>query len=141
MTTMNNTKFFKGIHILADLWECDSSKLNFIKEVKQVLQKAVKKGKLTALNDYFFQFNPSGVTGVYVLSQSHISIHTWPEKNFASIDIFTCGPPENALKAFEAVCEELKPKRIQKKLLERMDEGKNIETIKTRNTIFVKKTK
>jgi len=136
-----NTQFHKGIHIIADLWGCDPKKLNLIKEVKPVLKNAVSKGKLTVLKNYFFQFKPFGVTGVYVLSQSHLSIHTWPEKNFASIDIFTCGPPENAIKAFESICSELKPKIIEKKFMERMSEGNKIEVIKTRNTFITEKTK
>ena len=141
MTIVINTQFHKGIHIVADLWECSQEKLNFIKEVKAVLNKAVEESKLTALQDYFFQFEPFGVTGVYVLSQSHISIHTWPEKDFASVDIFTCGPPENALKAFEVICNELKPKRIEKKFLERMDENNKIEANKARNTMVAKTRK
>ena len=135
---MINTDFHKGIHILADLWECNPEKLSFIEEVKPVLKKAVSEGKLTILQDYFFQFKPVGVTGVYVLGQSHISIHTWPEKNFASIDIFTCGPPEQAIKAFEVLCRELQPKRIEKKFLERMDEGNKICSVKTKNVLIIK---
>jgi S-adenosylmethionine decarboxylase len=139
MMKVNNTEFHKGIHIIADLWECSSQKLSFVKDVKELMKKAVEESELSSLNDYFFQFEPFGVTGVYVLSQSHFSIHTWPEKNFVSIDIFTCGPPEKALKAFEVICNELKPKRIEKKFLERMNEGNSIETIKTRNIIAIKK--
>ena len=138
---MINAQFREGIHILADLWECNPEKLHFVKEVKELMQKAVTESRLTALNDYFFQFKPIGVTGIFVLSQSHFSIHTWPEKNFASIDIFTCGPPEQALKAFEVLCNELQPKRIEKKFLNRMHEGKKIETIKTRNTVIAEKRK
>lgn len=137
--TVINVEFTKGIHIVADLWDCNPEKLNFVEEVKNIMKKAVSESNLTVLKDYFFQFKPSGVTGIYVLSQSHFSIHTWPEKKFASIDIFTCGPPENALKAFESLCRELKPKRIEKKFLERMDEGKRIESIKTRNIIIAEK--
>lgn len=137
--TVINTSFHKGIHIVADLWECQNKeKLNFVETVKEVMKKAVEESELTSLKDYFFQFKPVGVTGVFVLSQSHFSIHTWPEKDFASIDIFTCGPPENALKAFECICNELKPQRIQKKILERMDEGRKIETVKAMNTLSVK---
>jgi S-adenosylmethionine decarboxylase len=139
MTTVINVQFREGIHILADLWGCNQEKLFFVKEVKELMHKAVQESKLTSLNDYFFQFNPCGVTGICILSQSHFSIHTWPEKNFASIDIFTCGPPEQALKAFEVLCNELQPKRIEKKFLNRMHEGKKIETIKTRNTRIAKK--
>ena len=136
--TVINTNFHKGIHILADLWECNPEKLSFIEEVKPVLKKAVFESKLTVLKDYFFQFNPVGVTGVYVLSQIHISIHTWPEKNFASIDVFTCGPPENALKAFEVLCRELEPKIIEKKMLERMNEGNKINSFETEKVLITK---
>lgn len=140
---MNNTGFRKGIHIIADLWgcTCHPDKLKFSPHVRKIMKKCVKESGLTALKNYFFQFEPVGVTGVYVLSQSHFSIHTWPEKNFASIDIFTCGPAEKALKAFEVLCNEFQPKRIEKKLLERMDEVNQIESIKTKNTLFTKKRK
>ena len=136
---MINTQFHKGIHIIADLWGCNPEKLSFIDEIKPVLSRVVKESGLNSLQDYFFQFEPKGVTGVYVLSQSHISIHTWPEKNFASVDIFTCGPPENAVNAFNTICNELQPKRIQKKFLERMDEKKQFETIKARNVLAAEK--
>jgi len=141
MTTVINTEFRSGIHILADLWECDEKKLLYLEDTKQIMKKAVEESKLTVLKDYFYQFKPFGVTGVYVLSQSHFSIHTWPEKNFASVDIFTCGPPENAIKAFESICSQLKPKKIEKKFLSRMNEGNKIETIKTRTNFIAEKRK
>lgn len=136
---MINTEFHKGIHIIADLWDCTPEKLFFVSEVKKTMNKAVSESKLTSLKDYFFQFNPVGVTGVCVLSQSHFSIHTWPEKNFASIDIFTCGPPEQALKAFETLCNELKPKRIEKKFLERMDEQNSINSFEPEIPLIIEK--
>lgn len=81
----------EGKHIIIDGFECDSSHLNNITYLEKLLKKAAIDAGMEVLNSYFYQFEPQGVTGILVLSTSHISIHTWPEERYASLDFYTCG--------------------------------------------------
>jgi S-adenosylmethionine decarboxylase len=81
---------FAGTHLLADLW--DASNLADPEHIDQALREAAVTAGATILHSHFHHFTPNGgVSGVVVLAESHISIHTWPERNFAAIDIFMCG--------------------------------------------------
>lgn len=89
---------YAGCHIILDLWEAES--LDNIKLIEQCLLKAVKAAGATLLHIHLHHFSDGGgVSGVAVLAESHISIHTWPEKNYAAFDIFMCGntQPEKAI--------------------------------------------
>lgn len=79
-----------GYHCTWDVYNCDSSKLSYVPYIEEVLHKIVDELKLTKVNSAFKQFDPVGVTGFILLAESHISIHTWPEHNFAAIDVFSC---------------------------------------------------
>ena len=81
---------FAGTHILVDLWGAQNlTDRNFI---DQTLHRAAEAAGATVLNSHLHQFSSSGgVSGVLILAESHISIHTWPEREFAAIDIFMCG--------------------------------------------------
>lgn len=79
-----------GHHCIWDVYNCDSNKLSYVPFVEEVLNRIVDELKLTKVNSAFKQFEPVGVTGFILLSESHISIHTWPEHNFAAIDVFSC---------------------------------------------------
>jgi S-adenosylmethionine decarboxylase proenzyme len=81
----------EGKHIIIDAFECDSSLLNNMTYLEQLLTKAAQDAGMEILYAYFYQFHPQGVTGMLVLSTSHISIHTWPEERYASLDFYTCG--------------------------------------------------
>ena len=79
-------------HILFDLKQCLlTSPLDDEEYVKETLIEAAKIGKLEVLKVDTYKFEPHGVTGYALLAESHISIHTWPEKGTAAIDIYTCG--------------------------------------------------
>ena len=81
---------FAGTHLLVDLW--DASNLSVPVHIDQALREAAVTAGATILHSHFHHFTPNGgVSGVVVLAESHISIHTWPERNFAAIDIFMCG--------------------------------------------------
>jgi S-adenosylmethionine decarboxylase len=93
---------FAGTHLLVDLWECRN--LDDLTMVEDVLREAVAACKATLLNLYLHHFGEEqGVSGVAVLAESHISIHTWPERGYAAIDIFMCGrcDPQAAIPVFE----------------------------------------
>lgn len=81
---------FAGTHLLVDLW--DATNLDSPEEIDRVLREAAIVAGATILHSHFHHFSPNGgVSGVVVLAESHISIHTWPERNFAALDIFMCG--------------------------------------------------
>ena len=81
---------FAGLHLLLDLW--GARNLNDVTAVETALRDAAEAAEATVLNVNLHHFAPSGgVSGVLMLAESHISIHTWPERDFAAIDIFVCG--------------------------------------------------
>ncbi len=98
-----------GIHLFVDLW--GASNLNSPEETEKVLIQAAKDAKATVLYSYMHRFQPHGVSGVVVLAESHISIHTWPEKEYAAIDIFMCGNAD-PYSAINKIKEYFTPERI-----------------------------
>ena len=81
---------FAGMHLLVDLWgACNLADPDLI---ERSLRAAAEAAGATILHSHFHHFSPNGgVSGVVVLAESHISIHTWPERDFAAVDIFMCG--------------------------------------------------
>ncbi len=81
---------FAGMHLLVDLW--GARNLSDPALIDTALCEAARAAGATILHSHFHHFSPNGgVSGVVVLAESHISIHTWPERHFAAIDIFMCG--------------------------------------------------
>ncbi len=104
-----NTATHAGIHLFVDLW--GASNLNSPEETEKVLIKAAKDAKATVLYSYMHRFQPHGVSGVVVLAESHISIHTWPERGYAAIDIFMCGQAD-PYAAVNEIKKYFKPEKI-----------------------------
>ena len=101
---------FAGRHLILDLWEATG--LDDEKREEQALNDAVKAAGATLQHIHVHKFSPNGgVSGVGVLSESHISVHTWPEKGYAAFDIFMCGDaePQKAVPVLKAA---FKPKRM-----------------------------
>ena len=89
-----------GIHVLADLNGIDAERLSSCEALEKLLRAAAEAAHAHVLHSHFHGFGEGqGVTGVVLLAESHISIHTWPECGFAAADIFMCGSaqPELAL--------------------------------------------
>jgi S-adenosylmethionine decarboxylase len=80
-----------GTHLLLELKSCNSKVLNDLKKVQEILVSAAREAKATIIETSFHKFSPFGISGVVVIAESHISIHSWPEYGYAAIDIFTCG--------------------------------------------------
>jgi len=78
-----------GVHLIIDLYEAEG--LNDIDLIEATLRHCVEAAKATLLHIHLHHFQPSGVSGVAVLAESHISIHTWPEAGYAALDVFMCG--------------------------------------------------
>lgn len=101
----------KSSHIILDLYECDSEILDSPDKIKNILEKAVKEAKATLLHIKIHKFSPYGVSGFVIISESHISIHTWPEAKYAGVDIYTCGEKTTPEKAAEFIIKKLKSKK------------------------------
>ena len=80
-----------GKHYLLNLYGCPFDKLNDYKFLIDLLEDAASISRATVVQTIFKKFEPQGVTVLCLLSESHISIHTWPEKGEAAVDVFTCG--------------------------------------------------
>jgi S-adenosylmethionine decarboxylase len=80
-----------GRHLLLELFDCDLDAINNVETVKGTLIEAAKRAQATIVDVVFHEFNPFGVSGVVVIAESHLSIHTWPEYRYAAVDIFSCG--------------------------------------------------
>ena len=106
-------------HILFTLKGCPFELLDGEKEIKMMLYRATEASKSTLLNLATYKFDPQGVTGFAMLAESHISIHTWPEKGIAVCDVFTCGDDTEPQKAVEYMKEQLKATDIVSNQFER----------------------
>lgn len=80
-----------GTHLLVELRDCNPTILHSLEEVRDALVSAAKEAKATIVDISFHEFNPFGISGMVVIAESHLSIHTWPEYGYAAVDIFTCG--------------------------------------------------
>jgi S-adenosylmethionine decarboxylase len=88
-----------GKHCILELYGCSSARLNDEAFLRDTITTAAKRAGATLLNLITHRFEPQGVTGLALLAESHISIHTWPESGYAAVDVFTCGDhtmPEQA---------------------------------------------
>ena len=94
---------YAGSHLIIDLWEAEG--LNDRDRIETALIDAVKAAGATLLHIHLHTFSEGGgISGVAVLAESHISVHTWPEKGYAAFDVFMCGDaePRKALGVFKA---------------------------------------
>jgi S-adenosylmethionine decarboxylase len=76
---------------LVELKDCNPALLRNLEEVRDALVSAARKAKATIVDISFHQFSPFGISGMVVIAESHLSVHTWPEYGYAAVDIFTCG--------------------------------------------------
>jgi len=111
-----------GTHLLVELKECNAKVLSSLKEVQDALVNAAKIAEATIVEVAFHEFNPFGISGIVVIAESHLSIHTWPEYEYAAVDIFTCGNI-------------LKPEKAVKYLIERL-QSKNPSVVEVKRGII-----
>jgi S-adenosylmethionine decarboxylase len=117
-----------GKHLLLELKDCDTEVLNDLSFIKTMLPDAAREAGAMVLGESFHQFNPQGVSGVVIIAESHLFIHTWPECGYAAVDIFTCGDSVQASKAAQRLISELKAKNhsileIQRGILDNQEDG------------------
>jgi S-adenosylmethionine decarboxylase proenzyme len=81
----------RGIHLLVEYVGCDAEVLTDLMAIEGIMLEAARRASVTVLTRMFHKFGSDGVTGVVVVAESHLSIHTWPEHAYAALDFFTCG--------------------------------------------------
>ena len=108
-----------GRHILAEYYGCDLDILNDLELLENYMREAVIESGATIIDSIFHQFNPHGISGVIVIAESHMALHTWPEYGYAAIDFFTCGDRVSPFKAFDYMNKRMKPKKYSSKELMR----------------------
>lgn len=100
-----------GEHIVTEFLECEN--LNAIDELEEQLRRAAYAANATVLGVETHQFSPVGMSGLVLLQESHISVHTWPEFGYVAIDIFTCGEHVSTDKALASLQGFFKPKKMK----------------------------
>lgn len=103
-----------GVHIILEFFGCDPNTLTRRDYVERVMLEAAQKANTHSIGTFFHQFKPHGVSGVIIIEESHISIHTWPEHGFAAIDFFYCSDEVDPEKAIEVLIEGFKPAKISR---------------------------
>jgi len=128
-----------GKHIIAELYKCSSSVLNDSDVMEKHMREAARLSGATIISSSFHHFSPFGVSGVVIIAESHLTVHTWPEYGYASIDIYTCGDTLDPYKAYRYLIEHLRSaeqsvmemKRgmfdVQHKLLHKADKRKSLK--------------
>lgn len=97
------------IHHFGSLTVSGPEKIKNVEDVAQILRQVVTTSGLSKVAEVFHQFRPYGVTGTIVLAESHINVHTWPEKNLVTYDICTCGGSEKSYKTLAALFHQFSP--------------------------------
>ena len=96
-----------GRHLLIELQDCDTGVLNDLDFIRDAMLTAAVDCGATVMGESFHRFSPQGISGVVIIAESHLSIHTWPEYSYAAVDIFTCGTTVEPEKAAETLIEKL----------------------------------
>ena len=90
-----------GRHILVEYYNCDKELLKDHEAIEKHMNQAALEANATIVTSCFHKFNPWGVSGAVIIQESHLTIHTWPEYGYASVDLFTCGDSVNPWKGFK----------------------------------------
>ena len=108
-----------GRHCILELYQCDHAKLNDEAFIRTTITSSAKIAGATLINLVTHSFKPHGVTGLALLAESHISIHTWPEIGYAAIDVFTCGDHTMPDKACNQLAKDFLAKHFSFKNIQR----------------------
>lgn len=117
-------KAFAGLHLIIDLW--GAKNLSNLQVMEQAFRDSVSACEATLLHIHLHHFKPNGgISGVAVLAESHISVHTWPEADYAAFDVFMCGDADPR-KATNILCKAFTPSRTEVREILR---GENIDQV------------
>jgi spermidine synthase len=117
-----------GTHILLDLYGCDPDRLNNLEFLRQMSLEGVRRSGATIVGDHFKQFEPQGVSGVIIIAESHLSLHTWPEYSYIAMDYFTCGDHIDISEAIAYFEDSLMPQKV---VTSRLGRGNGLDRTNT----------
>jgi S-adenosylmethionine decarboxylase proenzyme len=100
-------KNYLGRHMLVEFYNCNPDALDDVALVEQEMNHAARECGATIVQSSFHRFEPYGVSGVVVIAESHLAIHTWPEYRYASVDLYTCGGDIDPMVAYNVLKEKL----------------------------------
>lgn len=107
---METKLFTLGRHLLSEFYDCEPNILNNVSLIERVMTEAATVAGATIVQKNFHHFSPYGVSGVVVIAESHLAIHTWPEYGYAAVDLFTCGESVDPIVAYDYLREHLHAK-------------------------------
>lgn len=102
-----------GRHVLIEYYGCPSDVIKNNALIEKFMREAAEYSGATIVESVFHHFNPYGVSGAVIIAESHLTIHTWPEYGFASVDVYTCGDSVNPWKAADYLAEKLQSKQTE----------------------------
>ncbi len=97
---------------MCEAYECDPGVLDDIEAVREIMVGAALRAGAEIREVAFHRFSPQGVSGVVVISESHLAVHTWPEHAYAAVDVFTCGQRVDPMIACEHIRDQFKARRV-----------------------------
>lgn len=114
----------QGTHLIGEFYNCqDSDYMNGVDALRDLCIAKVREAGLTIVGECFHQFEPAGVTGAVILAESHLTIHTWPENGYVTMDVFVCNySTDNTAKAhklYEELQKALSPGKEDQHVLQR----------------------
>lgn len=104
----------EGRHVLAELTGCPPQVLDDVAGLESCFRQCAVEGGATLVSSHFHRFSPQGVSGVVVIAESHVTVHTWPEHGYAAVDVFTCGRPEIAEAIMARIVTALQAEKVRR---------------------------
>lgn len=120
---------FLGRHVVAEVYGCRFGILNDVEAVQNIMVNAALEAGAEVREFVFHKFSPQGVSGVVVISESHLAIHTWPELGYAAVDVFTCGDKVNPWDACNYVAEKFGADYVDASELKRGQMTEQVESM------------
>jgi S-adenosylmethionine decarboxylase proenzyme len=120
-TQVKDNSEILGKQTMLEMYGCATQYLNDVAYIEQMMLEAARRAHTTVVQQFFHQFSPFGVSGTVVIAESHINIHTWPEHDFAAVDLFTCGKDMDVTAACQYLAEALQAQQHTIKTYERGD--------------------
>ncbi|MYL62651.1 S-adenosylmethionine decarboxylase proenzyme [Bacillus hwajinpoensis] len=101
-----------GHHIIAEMWNCNKEKLNDLVYIEETFASAALEAGAEIRDVVFHPFEPQGISGAVIIAESHLTIHSFPEHGYASVDVYTCGDKIDPSEAANAIARSLEAKTI-----------------------------
>ncbi|MHC1586697.1 MAG: adenosylmethionine decarboxylase [Candidatus Hecatellaceae archaeon] len=104
---------YLGKHLIVEFYDCPREKIDDIGFLEQLLERSVIKAGGHIIGKIFHRFTPQGVTGIVAISESHVSVHTWPENGYMALDVFTCGAEMDPWTVYRELLDNIKPGKVK----------------------------